>query len=120
MSQTEPGELIMLYMELKIPEGTKNLKLTWKQRITGLKKGPQSWFDARIMMDWLSGNSWQGGKKLPGSTQSSSGKDTAGWVEKSKDLTVPEGAKVLKFMPCLFRVNAGTFDIDDMQLTPVN
>jgi hypothetical protein len=120
MTSPTPGELLMLYMEIKIPDGVNQLTLTWKQRVTNLVKGSSSWFDARIMMDWLSANSWQGGKKVAGKISTPTcGKDTNGWEDKSLTLDVPEGAKVLKFMPSLFRVQSGTFDLDDIQLTPV-
>jgi hypothetical protein len=120
MASPAPGELLMLYMEIKIPDGVNQLNLTWKQRVTNLVKGSSSWFDARIMMEWLSANSWQDGKKVAGKISTPTcGKDTAGWEDKSLTLDVPVGAKVLKFMPSLFRVQSGSFDLDDIQLTPV-
>jgi len=39
---------------------------------------------------------------------------TEGWVERSAKFLVPEGAKTLDFMPALFQVETGTFDLDDM------
>ena len=47
------GGTAMLYREFNIPAGTEALRLSWKWRVTGLKKGNQSWFDARIMMEFM-------------------------------------------------------------------
>ncbi len=41
-------------------------------------------------------------------------KDTDGWVAKRTSFLVPDGARTLKFMPCLFEVVARTFDLDDV------
>ena len=45
-------------------------------------------------------------------------RDTAGWVSKSKQFLVPEGALTLVLMPSLFQVQAGTLDLDDLVLKP--
>lgn len=111
LKSTGPGEMVMLYQEFKIPEGVEALEFTWKQRITGLKKGAKSWFDARIMVEFSDAER----KKLPGAPKApNSGKDTNGWEEKRTAFLVPEGAVYLRFMPALFQVEAGTFDLDDI------
>jgi hypothetical protein len=117
IASTTPGEMLMLYREITIPEGVTELTLTWKQRISNLKLGEQKWFDARIMMEWMDGSR---GKISEKPTIPSRNKNTEGWEEKSISIFVPDGARILKFMPTLFRVEAGTFDIDDVQLTPKN
>jgi endoglucanase len=116
LAATEPGQTIMLYREIRIPEGVSALELKWRQRVTGLKRGKQKWFDARIMLEFMDGSR----AKVAGSPKPpATGRDTAGWVERSTSFLVPEGARFLKFMPALFNVEAGTFDLDDITLTPV-
>lgn len=110
-----PGEMYMLYREITIPEGVKALTLTWKQRVSKLEVGEQSWFDARIMMEWMDAGR---GKVSGKPTQPSRNKDTDGWETKTLAITVPDGARILKFMPSLFRVKSGNFDLDDVQLAP--
>lgn len=113
LKTTTPGEMVMLYHEFKIPTGAKKLQLSWKQRVTGLKKGAQPWFDARILLEFANAER----AKLPGKPKApNSGKDTGGWEEKSITIDVPEGAVFLQFMPCLFQAEAGTFDLDDVVL----
>ena len=111
LTSTTPGSMIMLYREIAIPAGTTALDLTWRQRVTNLKVGAQAWFDARIMMDFKDANN---AKVSPGPSAPYTRKDTTGWQEKSMRLNVPGGAVVLKFMPALFQVESGTFDLDDI------
>ena len=117
LTSTAPGKMVMLYQEITIPAGVEAIELSFRQRITGLKVGNNSWFDARILMEFLD----VGRKKLaPTPSAPASRKDTDGWVEKQTSFLVPEGAKTLKFMPCLFEVAAGTFELDDVVLRPVD
>ena len=103
----------MLYRLVPIPDGVKALELSWKQRVSDLKPGKQAWFDARIMMEWKDAD----GTKLKGAPGAPyARKNTDGWVEKSIKFLVPEGAKNLEFMPALFQVEAGTYDLDDIEL----
>jgi endoglucanase len=112
-----PGAMVMLYHEFKIPAGTKQLQLSWKQRITGLKRGSQPWFDARILLEFANAER----AKMPGKPKApNTGKDTVGWEEKSVTFDVPENAAFLQFMPSLFQVESGTFEIDDISLKVVD
>lgn len=117
LQSDEPGKMVLDYREAVVPAGAKALELTWKQRVTGLKKGEKPWFDARIMMEWKDA----GGAKLPEKPSPPySQRDTNGWVEKSTSFLVPEGAVSLIIMPSLFQVNAGTFDLDNLVLKPTD
>ena len=111
------GGTAMLYREFAIPAGTEALRLSWKWRVTGLKKGDQSWFDARIMMEFMdAGRGKVGG--APGAPNR--GSDTAGWESREIAFLVPENARILKFMPSLLNVKAGTLDLDDVSLEPID
>ncbi len=117
LAATEPGKMVMLYHPVPLPAGTKALELTWRQRITELKPGKQAWFDARIMLEFKDA----AGGKLKGSPGApNSRKSTAGWVERSAKFLVPDEARTLEFMPALFQVEQGTFDLDDIVLKAVD
>jgi endoglucanase len=117
LTSPEAGKMVMLYQEIPIPAGVEALEVSWKQRVTGLKKGTSPWFDARFMMEFMDAKR----EKVVGSPKPvATGKDTEGWVEKSTTFLVPQGATILKFMPCLFQVATGTFDIDDLVIKPVD
>jgi endoglucanase len=116
MTSSTPGEMVMFYQQIRIPETAKALELKWRMRVSNLKKGKQSWFDARIMMDFKDAE----GKKLKGAPAPNTTKNTDGWIECSVQFLVPEGAQTLDFMPTLFQVESGTFDLDDVRLTPID
>ncbi|GAA5509795.1 glycoside hydrolase family 5 protein [Novipirellula caenicola] len=117
MTSPSPGTMVMMYQEIAIPAGVEAIEFSWKQRIRGLKVGKQSWFDARILMEFLNASRE---KVTPTPRAPASRSDTDGWVEKSSTFLVPEDAKTLKFMPCLFQVHSGTFDLDDVVLRSVD
>ena len=114
---SQPGETVLLYQPVTIPAGVTAIELTWRQRVSGLKPGKQPWFDARIMMEFKDA----AGKKLsakppPPNTR----KSTDGWVVRSTKFLVPADARMLEFMPALFQVEGGTFDLDDIVLKPTD
>ncbi|TWT39588.1 hypothetical protein [Blastopirellula retiformator] len=51
--RTLSGEMVMLYQEIPIAPGVEAMELSWKQRVSDLKDGKQSWFDARILLEFL-------------------------------------------------------------------
>jgi endoglucanase len=116
LTSQKPGQMAMLYRLITIPDGVKAVELKWKQRTTNLKPGKQAWFDARIMMEWKDA----AGVKMKGAPSAPYARKDSDWVEKSKAFLVPEGARTLEFMPALFQVNQGTFDLDDLVLTPTD
>ncbi|HEY0076866.1 MAG TPA: cellulase family glycosylhydrolase [Abditibacteriaceae bacterium] len=117
LTSPAPDKMILLYQPVNVPADAKALEISWKQRITNLKPGKQAWFDARIMLDFkdAAGNKLKGGPGAPYSR-----KNTEGWQEKSLKVLVPEGAKMLEFMPALFQVQSGTFDLDDIVIKPID
>ena len=59
--------------------------------------------------------------RMPGSPKApNAGKDTSGWEEKKVSFLVTENSAFLKFMPCLFHVAAGTFDLDDVVIKKID
>src|SRR5215207_2235663 len=116
LTSTEPGQMVMLYQQVRIPESVRALELSFRMRVNELTKGKQAWFDARILMDFKDA----AGKKRSGAPAPNSGKNTEGWVERKVQFLVPEGAVTLDFMPALFNVESGTLDLDDVVLQPTD
>ena len=112
-----PGETVLLYLPVTLPAGVEALELTWRQRASNLKPGKQAWFDARIMMEFkdAAGEKMKGAPSAPNARKS-----TDGWVDRSARFLVPKGAHTLEFMPALFQVETGTFDLDDIVLLPTD
>lgn len=113
---TTPNKMHMLYREVKVPDGVEAFELTWRHRITDLKKGDKPWFDVRIMLEFMDGDR-KGVKPSPKAPNF--GKNVGEWTECKTQFLVPEGAKILKLMPCLFNVKSATWDVDDMQLKAI-
>ncbi|WP_269537125.1 glycoside hydrolase family 5 protein [Cerasicoccus fimbriatus] len=111
-----PGKMVMAYKEIAIEPGVEAIRFTWNERVDGLVKGEKSWFDARIMMEFMDADRGKLSIKPPNPRNS---KDTGGWVENSLEFNVPAGAHVIKFMPALFNVKAGTYDIDNISFQQI-
>lgn len=117
LTSPSSGKLVMLYQEIPIPAGVDAISLSWRQRVTGLRRGRQSWHDARILMEFLDQSR---AKITPAPPTPAANKNSDGWVSKDVSFLVPAGASTLKFMPSLFEVEAGTFDLDDILLKPAD
>ena len=111
------GETVLLYQTIGIKDSVKAVELTWRQRVSDLKPGKEPWFDARIMIEFKDAD----GNKLPsGIGAPYTRKNTAGWEARSVKFLVPAKAVQLEVMPALLSVEAGTFDLDDFVLQPVD
>jgi hypothetical protein len=112
-----PGKLVMLYRAVPLPADVKALAFTWRQRVSRLKPGAQPWYDARILFEFkdAAGTKLKHGVGAPYARRS-----TDGWVTREMKLLLPDGAATMEFMPCLFQVEAGEFDFDDLVMTPTD
>jgi hypothetical protein len=115
LNVTQPGEVVLTYRSITLPPEVKAVQLSLRARVIGLKCGPQAWFDARVMADFKT----KDGEKVKGAKVIAFRKDTDGWVERSVRFAVPDGAAVLELMPTLFQAYSGTFDIDELLVTPI-
>lgn len=117
LTATEPGKTVMLYRQIDLPADTQALELSWRQRVSNLKPGKEAWFDARIMLEFKDA----AGRKLKGNPPAPYTRgNTDGWVTRSTKFLIPEGAVALEFMPSLFQVERGTWDLDDIVLKPAD
>lgn len=119
LEQTEPGRMNSKYIVAYIPEGTEALRLSWRERITGLVKGDKPWFDARIISEFLGPDN----KKMEGVRHPQpaySQKDRPEWFERKIEFLVPEGAVAIAVMPSLFQTKAGRYEIENLTLAPTD
>lgn len=117
LTSTEPGKLVMLYQEIRIPNGAKAIEVEWKHRLSGIKVGAQKWFDVRMLAEFMDASR---AKITPTPKGRAFRKDVAEWTPANMRFLVPEGATILKFMPSLFQVAAGTWDIDDLNIRTID
>ncbi len=113
----EPGKMVMIYQSIPMTEAMKSLELSYRVRYEDIKVGKEMWFDGRIIMNFKDAEK----KPLkPSPSPPIFRKSSKGWVEKSQKFLVPEGAKTLEIMPCLFNAAAGTLDFDDFKLVELD
>lgn len=114
LTSPKSDALVIAYRRAHIPKGVRAVELSWRQRTTNLKAGRQPWFDARILLEFkdAAGEKVAGGPPAPYTNRNS-----GDWIGKSVTFLVPDGAAFLDVMPTLFRVESGTFDLDDIVLT---
>lgn len=109
-------KLITVYREVRIQPGHKALKLTFRVRVQALERGKANWHDGRIILNFKDGD----GNKLSGGAAPSFHGSTDGWIERSVELLVPDGAVHLEVMPALFQAKSGSYDLDDLRLVAID
>lgn len=112
----EPGKQVGLYMSAPIAQGVQALELSFRARVTGLERGEQNWFDARVIINFKD----DAGKRTPPPRLPYFSRDTDGWINVTQRMKVPESAVLVELMPSLFKVTAGQFDLDDIVLKPID
>ncbi|MEZ0385559.1 MAG: cellulase family glycosylhydrolase, partial [Verrucomicrobium sp.] len=117
ITMLEPGKMLSAYREVPIPAGVLGIEVTFKYRTADIKKGKQSWNDARAMFHFLNPNREQL-KPTPSAIVFST--KAAEWTEVSRTYLVPEGTAALQMMPSLFQTEAGRLDFAEIRVTPMS
>jgi endoglucanase len=112
----QPGQHLMVYREVPIPTGVKNLQITIKYRTSGIVVGSQNWMDARGIFHFIDDSRKN---VVPEPHVLDFSKDADAWTVASESCSVPDGATKLVLMPSLFKVQAGTLDLAEITVTPV-
>ena len=113
------SDLLNQYRIADIPDGAEALKLTWREKVTGLVCGEKPWFDARVICEFLGpDNKKMQGVSHPGPAYTQ--RDTNGWRDREMTFLVPSGAAAVAFMPCLFQAKAGVYELADIRLEPAD
>ena len=111
----EPGLQIQAHRIIKLPGGVQKLNVSFRVRFAEITLGAQSWHRGSVIMHFKDVN---GQILKPDPSPFAFAGNSNGWVDKSVQLAVPEGALTLEFMPALFQVARGTLDIDDVVVAP--
>lgn len=116
MTAAKPGEMTMQYNLVALPQNTQALEMSWRWRVSNLKRGKQPWFDARIIVNFKDA----AGQKLDaGAPAPNLNANTDGWQERRIRFAVPANARSLEWMPSLFQVESGTLDLDDVAIKTI-
>ncbi len=116
LQSPSPGANVTVYRAVTLPAGTEALELSYRVRYAGIKKGKESWFDGRIMLNFKDTNKAvvQPSPSHPNFTGTSTD-----WKSRSQQFKVPPGAVTLELLFTLFNAEAGQIDFDDVRLVPI-
>jgi hypothetical protein len=112
----EPGKMVMLYREVSVV-GMEAVRVRCRIRTTGVVKGDQPWFDARMILDFKNAAKE---KVSPGPRHPNFPGTTDGWKQIEVTAKVPAGAVTLEIMPTLFNTKAGSLDVDDLSVEAIS
>lgn len=111
----EPGKMVMAYRQIPVA-GMEAIRFHCRVRTTGVIKGTQPWFDARVMLDFKDAAK---NKVSPSPKHPNFPGTTDGWKQVDVTAKVPAGAVTLEIMPTLFNAKAGIMDIDDLSVEAI-
>ncbi len=115
--EARPDKMLTVYRVVSVKPEHKAYKLTFRVRVNALTRGKEMWHDGRIILDFKNA---EGTKLKPGPGHPNFKGTTDGWVQRSLEFIVPEGATQLEVMPAMFQVASGSFDLDDLLLVSVD
>ena len=108
------GQMGLVYLPVFVPKGMQGVVVSCEVKPTGVVAGEKSWFDARIMTDFIDSKC----KKLSSGPVLGYWKGTRDWTPVRKSIRLPEGAAGLALMPSLFNVKAGAFAVRNLSVEP--
>ena len=117
LEAVEPGVQIQAYRKIPLPGGVQKLDISFRARAIDIAPGAESWHTGRVILHFKDAAN-QVVKPDPAPFAFKGNSD--GWVEKSVQLTVPEGATFLEIFPALFQVGQGILDVDDVVVSPAD
>lgn len=116
LKSPEPGANVTLFRTVPVKPEVKALELRYKVRYDGIKRGKQSWFDGRIIMNFKGVAKGAAGASPRPPAFTGTARE---WQVKSQQFRVPEGATALDMMFTLFQPESGQLDFDDIELTAI-
>lgn len=111
-----PTRMLTVYRVLPVRPEMKALQVHFKVRVQGLERGKENWHDGRIILDFKNAQ----GAKLKGASHPSFKGTSQGWIDRSLQFLIPDGATQLEIMPAIFMARAGHYDLDDLEIHPTD
>ncbi len=109
------GGQIQAYRRFPLSSNIPKLAISFRARHSQLTGGVETWHTGRVVMHFKDAS---GAVLKPDPAPFAFKGSSTGWVDKTVELTVPEGAASFEFFPALFFVPQGTLDIDDVVIAP--
>ena len=111
------GTNVTVYRAVVLKPEVKALELSYKVRHEGVKRGKKAWFDGRIILNFKGAAKQAVNPSPKAPTFNGTSK---GWVARTQQFRVPEGAATLEMLFKLFEAESGQLDFDDILLTPMD
>jgi hypothetical protein len=116
MRLTANGQQVLLFRVVSLKPGLKALDFKIRFRTNSIKTGTEKWHDARVVFHFLDAEE----KALKPDPEPVVFPATSNdWEERTARLEVPEGSGMLQIMPGLFNAQAGTLDLSEISIVPV-
>jgi endoglucanase len=116
ITSPQPGANVSVFQAVRLPPDVRAIELRYKVRFENVKRGKQSWFDGRIMMNFKGPD---GQAVAPNPSHPNFKGTAAAWAERVQQFRVPDGAATLEMVFALFQAESGRLDFDDVSLTPI-
>lgn len=101
------GQMGLVYVPVFLPKGAGGVVVSGEVKFADVVKGDKSWFDARIMTDFID----TACKKVKSGPVIGGWKGSSDWRGFRKTIKVAEGAAGIALMPCLFNVKSGAMSV---------
>ena len=107
------GQMSLVYTPVFFPKETEGVVVSGEAKWDDVVRGDKSWFDARIMTDFIDSKC----KKVKGGPAIGGWHGKGGeWKAFRKSVKVPEGAEGIALMPTLFNVKSGALEIRNLSV----
>jgi hypothetical protein len=124
LTAQNPPSVVMLYKMVLLNSGLKGVDLSLRYRLSGFVKGDTPPGDARMQLHFLNGTRvghLENGKDLTPDLADIVFLPTAGaWKVVHSRFLVDPGSTKLQLMPALWNSKAGTLDLSDLRVAPLN
>lgn len=117
LKSPQPGTNVTVYRAVVLKPEVKALELSYKVRHEGVKRGKKAWFDGRIILNFKGAAKQAVNPSPKAPTFNGTSK---GWVARTQQFRVPEGAATLEMLFTLFEAESGQLDFDEIMLKPMD
>jgi endoglucanase len=107
---------VQFYRVIDLPPGVTGIEIAVRYRVANLKKGTFPEDDARAILEFLDA----GRKPVGAAPPLIFAADASAWTMIRERFVAPAGAVHLTIMPCLFRVDTGTLDVAEVNVTTLS
>lgn len=115
LEATDAQKTVQVRRFVQLDPDWAKMKVAVSVRHKNVKRGEQSWQDARVIVEFVDDKNKRIG--TPPSAMNWKGSSKSGWIAEEMEYFVPIGATRLKLDPALLSVASGTLDLESLTVT---